>query len=543
MSTWRETPVLIVGGGPVGLALAADLGWRGVSCTLVERSDGTIDHPRANAVNSRSMEFCRRWGIADAVRSAGAPPDFPPTVVYVTSLDGYEIVRIERPSHGGAGTLPNTPERPQRCNQIWFDPILRDLATGFPTVDLCYGCRFDGYERTDGGIVACVHDTASGRSETIEARYLVACCGGQSPIPDSIGSRMQGTADLWYNLNIFIRVPELWAYHDKGKAALTQFVAPEGIFASLVEIDGNELWRLAIRRESEPLDLDAVDVEAFVRRTLGSGIPYEVMTIKPWTSRDLVADKFQDGPVFLAGDAAHQSPPAGGFGMNTGLGDAVDLGWKLWAALDGWGGAGLLASYEAERRPVAERNVGEATDNESYAPGLFDAVLDDTPEGAEARREIGERIAAGKTKGYISDGIALGYRYDPSPIVWPDATSAPADSVMTYIQTSRPGSRAPHAWIADGRSTLDLFGRGFVLLRFANHSAGDTLVEAAVARGVLIDVIDIDDPVVARIYETNLVLVRPDGHVAWRGAVAPDDALAVIDRVRGAASVVGEKHG
>ena len=543
MNATDRTPVLIVGGGPVGLALAADLGWRGVSCILVEQNDGTIEHPRANAVNSRSMEFCRRWGIADAVRGAGAPPDFPPTVLYVTRLEGYEIARIERPSHGGAGTLPNTPERPQRCNQLWFDPILRDLAAGFPTVDLRYGCRFEGYERTDGGIVARVHDTASGQTETIEARYLVACCGGQSAIPKSIGSRMQGTADLWYNLNIFIRVPELWTYHDKGKAALTQFVAPEGIFASLVEIDGDELWRLAIRRESEPPDLDAVDVEAFVRRTLGPDIPYELVSIKPWTSRDLVADKFQDGPVFLAGDAAHQNPPAGGFGMNTGLGDAVDLGWKLWATLDRWGGPGLLASYGAERRPVAERNVGEATDNESYAPGVYEAVLDDTPEGAEARREIGERIVAGKTKGYISDGIALGYRYDPSPIVVVDATPAPADSIMSYVQTSRPGSRAPHAWLADGRSTLDLFGRGFVLLRFTDVSSGDALVEAAAARGVSVDVIDIDDPAIAQIYETNLVLVRPDGHVAWRGAADPDDALAVVDRVRGAASVAGELLG
>ncbi len=539
MSDSSKTPVLIVGGGPVGLALAADLGWRGISCTLVERNDGAIDHPRANAVNSRSMEFCRRWGIADKVRAAGAPPDFPPTVVYVTRLDGYEIARIERPSHGGAGALPNTPERPQRCNQIWFDPILGDLAAGFPTVDLRHGCRFDRFERANGGIVAHVHDAALGRSEAIEARYLVACCGGQSPIPASIGSRMRGTADLWYNLNIFIRVPELWTRHDKGKAALTQFVGPQGIFASLVEIDGNELWRLAIRRESEPPDADSVDVEGFVRRTLGPGIPYEVVSIKPWTSRDLVADRFHDGAVFLAGDAAHQNPPAGGFGMNTGLGDAVDLGWKLAAMLDGWGGPGLLASYEPERRPVALRNVGEATDNETYAPDAFGAVLDDTPEGDASRRAIGERIVGGKTKSYISDGIALGYRYDPSPIVWPDATPPPADSIMTYAQTSRPGSRAPHAWLAGGRSTLDLFGRGFVLLRFAGGSAGAALAAAAAARGVPLSVVDIGDREIAEFYETTLVLVRPDGHVAWRGAVDPDDALAVIDRVRGA----GEDHG
>jgi 2-polyprenyl-6-methoxyphenol hydroxylase-like FAD-dependent oxidoreductase len=538
-----DTPVLIVGGGPVGLALAADLGWRGIECTLIEQNDGTIEHPRANAVNSRSMEFCRRWGIAEKVRNAGAPPDFPPTVLYVTRLDGHEIARIERPSHGGAGTLPNTPERPQRCNQIWFDPILRDLAQGFPTVDLRYRVQFDSHRVTADGIEARVRNLAADQIETITARYIVACCGGHSAIPAAIGSTMRGTADLWYNLNIFIKVPELWTYHDKGKVALTQFVDPSGIFASLVEIDGNELWRLSIRRESEPPDIASVDVDAFVRRTLGPGIPYEVVSVKPWTSRDLVADKFQDGPVFLAGDAAHQNPPAGGFGMNTGLGDAADLGWKLAASVEGWGGPGLLGAYEAERRPVALRNVGEATDNETYAPDAFDAVLEETPAGEAARRKIGEQITQGKTKSYISDGIALGYRYDASPIVCHDGTPAPDDSVMRYVQTSRPGSRAPHAWLADGRSTLDLFGRRFVLLRFSGARDGGALVSAAEARGVPIEMVDIDDPDVARLYETDLVLVRPDGHVAWRGATDPEDALAVIDRITGRANGAGEGRG
>ena len=249
------------------------------------------------------------------------------------------------------------------------------------------------------------------------------------------------------------------------------------------------------------------------------------------------ADHFQVPPILLAGDAVHQHAPSGGFGMNTGMGDAVDLGWKLAGSVAGWGGKGLLGSYEAERRPVAQRNVGEATDNVSRPtdPALIKVIDDPTPEGEAARRQIGDDIRDNRSKTFISDGIALGYRYE-SPIVISDGTPPPADSVMQYQQTSRPGSRAPHAWIASGRSTLDLFGKDFVLMRFgADAPSGAGLAAAASERGVPFEISSFAAPDLATLYERKLVLVRPDGHVAWRSDHLPDDPLAVIDTVRGAA--------
>jgi 2-polyprenyl-6-methoxyphenol hydroxylase-like FAD-dependent oxidoreductase len=532
-----QVPVLIVGGGPVGLGLAADLGWRGVECLLIDQGDGTIYHPRANTVNSRTMEFCRRWGIAEDVKESGAPPDFPPTIIYATSLAGYEICRIERPTHGGRAPLPTTPERSQRCNQIWFDPILRNLAQSYRSVHLRYHCRFESYIESGDGVIVTVKDLASGRSERVAARYLVDCSGGHSGIGKTLGVKQEGRPVLSYHLNIFIKVKELWNLHDKGKAAFYFFLDKSGDYGSLIEIDGNELWRIGVHGEDYRDEPSEAQVRAVIARAIGKDIPYEIISARRWICRDLVADRFQAPPIFLAGDAVHQHAPSGGFGMNTGMGDAVDLGWKLAGSVAGWGGPGLLGSYQAERRPVAKRNVGEATDNVSRTtdPALINLIDDPTPEGEAARRQIGDDIMRNRAKTFISDGIALGYRYE-SPIVIGDGTPAPVDSVMHYEQTSRPGSRAPHAWIASGRSTLDLFGKDFVLMRFGTDApSGAGLAAAASERGVPFEEVNIAAPDIARLYERKLVLVRPDGHVAWRSDHLPDDPLAIIDTVRGAA--------
>ena len=530
----EETPILIVGGGPVGLGLAADLGWRGIACTLVEQGDGTIYHPRANTVNSRTMEFCRRWGIAKEVKESGAPPDFPPTILYVTALDGWELCRIERPTHGGHQPLPTTPERSQRCNQIWFDPILRRLASSFPTVTMHYRTKFESYEPDGEGVIATVRDQESGEAKQIAARYLIDCSGGHSGIGRKLGVKQEGRPHLSYHCNIFLKIDTLWERHDKGKAAFYFLVGKEGDYGSLIEIDGRELWRLGVHGDDYKDQPGPAQLERIIKRAIGPNIPYEIISANRWICRDLVADRFQAPPVFLAGDCVHQHAPSGGFGMNTGMGDAVDLGWKLAAMVEGWGGPGLMETYEVERRPVAKRNVGEATDNvlRTTDPKLIDLVEDKTPEGDRARAEIGADIKANRAKTFISDGIALGYWYD-SAIVVPDGTPPPPDTVMTYEQTSRPGSRAPHAWVAEGKSTLDLFGRTFVLMR-AGGADPEPLIGAAATRGVPVEVFDVADLAIAKLYEKNLVLVRPDGHVAWRGDRAPSDPLSVIDTVRGA---------
>src|SRR5712671_5477277 len=520
-----HVPVLIVGGGPVGLGLAADLGQRGIKCLLVEQGDGTIAHPRANAENARTMEFFRRLGIADKVREAGTPEDFPHTVLYLTALTGFEIARIKRPGHGGRAPGTISPERPQRCNQLWLDPILRARAASFPSVTLRLRCRFEDFEQDDARVIATVHDLATGARQKISADYLVACCGGHSSIPRILGIELQGTPTLEYNLNIFFRTSELWAQHDKGKAALHFFADKDGIWRTLVQLDGRELWRLGLRGKHYYDHAGEVDASALIEGVVGKPIPHQVVSRLRWVARDLVADKYRVGRVFLAGDAAHQNTPSGGFGLNTGMGDAADLGWKLAAVLAGWGGPGLLESYEMERRPVAARIVKQAAGNfmRDRQRASHPQIADDSAEGERARRAMGEAIVASQASVYFTDGTALGNVYEPSPIVCPDGTPPREHSISEYRPTTRPGARAPHAWLADGRSTLDLFGHGFVLMRLGAGAPDPRSLESAFAqRGVPLAVVSITDPSIATLYERKLVLVRPDGHVAWRADAMPD---------------------
>jgi 2-polyprenyl-6-methoxyphenol hydroxylase-like FAD-dependent oxidoreductase len=540
ISSTIETPILIVGGGSVGLALACDLGSRGVPCLVVEQNERPADHPRATAINARSMEFMRRWGVADAVRQAAAPADFPHTALYCTSLTGFEIARIERPHHGGSKPTMTSPERAQRCNQIWLDPILCERAGSFKSTALRFRWRFEELRQEASRVVATVHDLARDERHRITAQYLIDCSGGHSPIRRALDIPMSGSPYMGYHLSVYVRAPELWAHHDKGKAALINFVEPRGLWRNMVTLDGRELYRFGLRGKEFYDDPDKVDVERLFEEVVGKPIPHEIISVRRWTARNVVADRYQVGAVFLAGDAAHLNHPASGLGLNTGLGDAVDLGWKLEGALAGWGGRGLLASYEIERRPVGQRNVGHA--DQSHANDRNQkpdpAIDEDSPRGERARREMGEAIVRAQTRKFVTDGIALGYRYEPSPICSPEAGPPPADSVSEYHPTTRPGSRAPHAWLGDERSILDLFGPGFTLLRFG-ASAPDTqsLEQGFAQRRVPLTVTSIADPAIGQLYERRLVLVRPDGHVAWRSDDPPADPLALADRVRGADEV------
>jgi hypothetical protein len=278
-----------------------------------------------------------------------------------------------------------------------------------------------------------------------------------------------------------------------------------------------------------------VDADAIIRRVVGAELDFEVIRVGGWVRRDMVAERYRYDRVFLAGDCAHQNTPTGGYGMNTGMGDAVDLGWKLAAMHDGWGGPGLLASYEAERRPIALRNVEEATRN--LRRHVFDCsrIMLDGTEGERQRRAVGDAIVRDGARRHGHDGLALGYRYAASPICRPDDDAAPADDTARYVPSAHAGFRAPHVRLADGRSTIDLFGRGFVLLRLgAGAPDGGPMERAARRRGVPFEVVELAEDDVLELYQRRLVLVRPDGHVAWRGDTPPEDPSDVIDTVRGA---------
>jgi 2-polyprenyl-6-methoxyphenol hydroxylase-like FAD-dependent oxidoreductase len=533
----KIVPVLVVGGGPVGLALAGDLGWRGISCVLIEQSDGSIYQPRMDLVGVRTMEFCRRWGLVSAVEGSPYPRDYAQDNIYLTSLTGYELERERFPGIGQAPPPKESPQRRERCPQNMFDPILRSFTASQKAVTMHYRTRLISFTQDDDHVTAIVENAGTGAREEILTKYIVGCDGARSLVRETLGIAMRGNPVLTYTTNVIFRCPHLLSLHDKGKAYRHMFIGPEGLWATIVAINGRDEWRFSIIGSAEQREYTSEEVKAAIRRAVGRDFEFEILSVVPWVRRELVADQYRNGRGFIAGDAAHVMSPTGGFGMNTGIQDAVDLSWKLAAVIEGWGGEGLPDSYGIERQPIGVRNVSEASGNlrRMLSVPRHPDLLDDTPQGAATREKVGREFSEAMRREWFTLGVHLGYRYEGSPICWPDGSEAPPDDPRSYTPTARPGHRAPHAFLADGRSTLDLFGRGFTLLGFiANADEAQPLIAAAKERKVPLTFVAIDDPKIASLYQRKFVLVRPDGHVAWRDDRMPEDALCIIDVVRGA---------
>ena len=534
----RKVPVLIAGGGPVGLMLAAELGWRGIPSLLVERdpAEERLKFSRLLVISVRTMELLRQLGAADRVRNWGFPADHPLDNVFVTSLTGYELGRFKMYSLGEAGDDPYSPEHQWHCPQVVFDPILQQVASSFAATDIRYRTALIAIEQDEHRVIATIEDIATGTREQIEAQYLVGCDGFGGSTRKLLGIGTHGTPFIDHSLNIEFRVDNLTQYHDKGLAGRYVCMDAEGTWGTCMVVDGKGLWRILMYGDTE--SLSPSDIEKVIRRLAGRDFPFEVVSCVPWSRRALMADRFRQGRVFLAGDAAHVHPPNGGFGMNTGIGDAADLGWKLDAVLRGWANPALLDTYETERVPVCERVIEEAMKELRRLRG--DIKLDDiaapTAAGEALRQRVRDRLNQefSGSRVWHRWGIHLGYMCDPSPIVVSDGTPKPVDDTYDYAPGTRPGSRAPHLWLRPGKSILDLFGRHHVLLRIgADAPEGDALSDAARQRGMPLDIHTIDTPEAVSLYERKLVLVRPDGYVAWRGDRLPDP-LALIDQIRGA---------
>lgn len=529
-----ETPVLIVGGGPVGLALAAELGRMNIRCTLIEQRDGAISFPKMNMVSSRSMEFCRRWGIADEVRAVGWPDEYPLNVVFVTAMTGHELARFDYPGYAERGVLSHTPDGNRRCPQTLFDPILQARVRAFPSVTLRYRTRLDEFNQDADGVHAVLRDLETDRTSRIAADYMVGCDGAESRVRTAAGIDMIGNPALSHNINVFFSAAELPGWTDHGRCWANWLIGPNGQWGNIVAVDGRDKWRLSMTGFKPGDALGDAEAADCIRRAVGTDFDFTIHSALPWTRKQQVAETYRRDRVFIAGDAAHLLSPTGGFGMNTGIGDAVDIGWKLTAAVNGWAGPGLLDSYEAERRPIGVANVEEATRNHSKLAALprGEEVADESAAGAALRADIRRTIeTGGYNQEYEAEGLILGYSYDASPVIVPDGSAPVSQAVSDYRPTARPGARAPHAWISDRVSTLDLFGDGMTLLRFGDQGAA--LLAAAARVGLPLRVHDIDDPEIAALYESPLVLVRPDGHVCWRGTGGTVDADMVIETVRG----------
>ena len=536
----KHYPVLIAGAGPVGLSLAIELAYRSIHCLVVEQGDGSVDFPTTNLANTRTCEHLRRWGIADKMRyESGYPTDYPRNYLFVTRMMGYEIARFDHAPNGDpAARSPYSPEGRLWISKPYFDPVLHAHAKSLPQVQIRYETSLESFEQSDHSVTAEILDKKTGQTEIIEADYLVGCDGGRSNIRRALEIKYQGVFSQGMNVAVLFRSPLL--EHTKHGPAVQYQIINSQINGAIAAVDGKELWRLNVRNVSQE-QLETLDAPQKIRYAFGGNIPFELLAVRPWTGHCVVADRYQEGRVFLAGDAAHLNWPAGGFGMNTGVGDAVDIGWKLAAVLQGWGGAHLLESYTAERKPIAMINVNEAAemrasfDNQTpFSP----QIEDDSVEGKQLREKARAAILRTRAKEFQHDsaGIELGYRYENSPICVSDGTPAPPLDHGLYVASTWPGVRAPHVWLKDGRSMLDLFGKGFVLLNFSSPTTDTSVItQAAKQVGLPLEVVILDELSVRKVYEYDFVLVRPDGHVAWRGDTTPADVHEVIDKVRGAA--------
>jgi 2-polyprenyl-6-methoxyphenol hydroxylase-like FAD-dependent oxidoreductase len=532
-----ETPVLIVGGGPVGLALALDLSIRGIHSTLVERDPGTAVEllAKAGTLNERTMEYCRWLAVSDAVANVGFPDDHPRDTVYCTALNGFVLGRDYRPAAKDRAPAPESPEILRKCPQFLFDPLLGKAVRERGMTEILYSTSWLAGIQDGDGVTSTLTVGPDGQAVRVRSKYLVGCDGAGSAVRRAAGIGFDGK-QLDYSVSAMIEVEHLEDYHPLGRAERYMFIGTEGTWANLTAVDGRTLWRLTLVGSEERLAPERLDFDAIMRRAMGNDRgDWKVRRVMPWRRSQFTADRFSAERILLAGDAAHTTSPTGGHGLNTSLGDVSDLGWMLDALLRGWGGDQLLAAYTAERRPVAIRNGTSSTKNYGAwvrAVGR-DLVLDDTPAGEEQRRAVGEQMNAMLAQEWHSFGVAMGYRYDTSPIVVPDGTPPTPDDPSEYVQTARPGHRAPHAWLEDGRSTIDLFGGGFTLLSLGFVGDVTPLTAAAADRGVPLRVIELDDPAIARLCERQLVLVRPDGMVAWRGDSLPGNASALVATVTG----------
>ena len=542
-----ETDVLIVGGGPCGLMLANELGRRTVKAVLVDEKPGTAFNPQANATQARTMEHYRRLGFADEVRAQGMPPDYPTDIAYFTRFAAYELARFRRPSSAEAAALARqkgeAAELPHRVSQKFVEAILHRHAVRLPSISLRYQHRLIDFADRGDDVEAEIERLADGVRQKLRARYLVGADGARSFVRPRLGFGYAGDSGAVRHFMggpmfaVYLRAPDFYRIvpHDKAWMYVT---VNRDRRALLAAVDGSGEFAFHTQlRPGESADLlGPQEAQAMFERAVGAALPAEILSVGSWTAgRALVAEGFGRGRAFLAGDAAHLFTPTGGLGYNTAVEDAVNLGWKLAAALKGQAGPALLGSYHSERRALAERNTAYAR-RFADSLGLYEAPPEievDTGEGAAARQRAGAYLDAHARAEFNIPGINFGGRYDGSPVILADGTALPSDRPDLYTPSAAPGGRAPHLWLADGRSLFDAFGFEWTLLRFDAGADTAGFACAAAALGVNLTLFDLCTEEARELYAAELALIRPDQIVAWRGSARGADPAAILARVLG----------
>jgi 2-polyprenyl-6-methoxyphenol hydroxylase-like FAD-dependent oxidoreductase len=528
-----DADVLVVGAGPVGQTLAIDLAKRGVSVVLIERNETCLQRPKMERCNARTMEFYRRLGLADRIRSASRFRDIPMDVFIATHLAGKKLLQLSYPSvvdmqeagrRCNDGTLPLEPY--QLISQYTLEPLLKSVVESLPKADVRFGCELISFSLDEAGVDAEVK-YADGKTTKIRARYLVGCDGGSSTVRKQLGIKLEGRGRITQQRQIFFRSEGLFSRLPFGPGRHYHF--PSGML--VVQDDLRHFMaNTGSINDSAPAvllqDLFCVDV------------PFEVLNDALWHQNLLVAERYSDRRVFLAGDAVHLVIPTGGLGMNTGLGDAIDLSWKLAGTLAGWGGPNLLSSYELERRPVGLHNrdvSGRAAAGvNSWRAACRPEIDTETPEGAANREEVARLAAVGQRLSHEMVGTELGYSYAGSPLICADDESPPLLVDDRYQPTTRPGSRLPHVWLDDGQALHDRIGNEFTLISLRPARASlDELRQSFGKFGAHLDILQVESNVARDVYRYDLVLVRPDLHVVWRGDQLPANHHAIAATATG----------
>ncbi|RYF40399.1 MAG: monooxygenase, partial [Comamonadaceae bacterium] len=494
-------------------------------------------------------EVFRRLGVARKVRDAGLPPDHPNDVVFRTSVCGQDLTRIPIPCRNeryteteGPDAWWPTPEPPHRINQIYLEPILLEHAAAQPGVTLLNRTQLTAFTQSADGVTATLLDLDSGAERTVRARYMVGCDGGSSFVRKQIGAKLEGTAVIQQVQSTHIRAPQLMAMIP-GKKAWSYYSMNPRRCGTMFTIDGKETWLVHNHLNPDEPQFDSVDRDASIRNILGVGpdFQYEVISKEDWVARRLVANRFRDRRVFIAGDAAHLWVPYAGYGMNAGIADAVHLSWLLAARLQGWADEAILDAYETERQPITQQVSNFAMD---HAQKMIKArravpanIEEPGPAGEALRAEIGEEAYALNVQQFCCAGLNFGYFYQDSAILAADEETPPAYSMGSFTPSTVPGCRAPHFWLADGRSLYDAFGPGYTLLRFDADADVRPLLAAARASAMPLELLEVQAGAAHEIppaYRHKLVLCRADQHVVWRGDAVPADAAALVDLLRGA---------
>ena len=508
---------------------------------LLERDPTTKPYPKMDRSNARTMEMYRRMGIAEQVRALGYPAEASMDVFVARTLTEPELVRLHYPSVAehrariAASSDASEPLEPyQLVSQNDLEPLLLEVALGTPNVTVRFGHELVGFSQDPDGVDARIG--VGDAERPVRCRYLAGCDGGRSTVRRALGIQLSGKGGLKRTRQISFRSEGLYDAIPIGQGRHYYLAGPTD---ATIVVQGSR--RHFTLNAALPADADPeTELRARIGGDLGRTIDIEILSTLDWQLHLLLADRYRDGRVFICGDAAHLVIPTGGLGMNTGVGDGLDLSWKLAATLAGWGGPEILDSYESERRAVGERNVGAsgwAAEGMMLWRNACPTEIDDEgPAGEAARAKVAALAEVEQRRVHEMLGAELGYTYAGSPLVAEEPDNPREWSIRHYTPHTRPGVRIPHLWLADGRAVQDVLGNGFTLLDLTGRADPSGLSAAFGRFGAPFEVVSLDDPHARDVYGCALLLVRPDLHIVWRGDTTPTDPAALAATATGHAA-------